>query len=351
MQFNTVANCYNRFFEHMLKSYQVGLKKSDKNPFIDTFYSDWQIFIETQLPVTDKLTFNRLNAIRTQGINAARAGDFVTAEKCLSSVHSRLLVDRISDQGSLIYKSLLKAAESYLDYKYGNFEEAREQTFEALKIYEHLEEEYKYEIIFLRRLQLVCNLVRLEGRSMNYERAIELACHLLNYLQGNSDVISIPGSWGYEPIARQSPKLISATYALIVGEIAEIFAGKQDQHQKDLFAIIAAELKLQNDDSQQCHRRAYSWLFVKQAFINKNIPEFLEMSSCWLSEGRADTPLLWYAIVIDWIDLLDRLNLPKKELFRQKIIEDANTWQNCPPHFLSLLDMSLNKHKLQKVEA
>lgn len=337
--------------EHLLKSYQIGLEKSIQKSSTDDFYNDWQTFIQTQLPLTDQLIFPRLNKIRVQGINAARQGNFMVAEKCLNFVRLRLLIDRLSDQGSLISESLLKAAESYLDYKHDHFDKARKKTFEALTIYLNIEEDFGYEIIFLRRLQLVCNLIRLEGRAMNYKRAIELACHLLNYLQGNSEVISIPGSWGYERVARQSPKIISTTYALIVGEIAEILVGKPHQLEKELFEIISAELKLHNNVSYHCHQGAYLWLLIKQVFVNENIPQFEKMTFSWLSEGRRDTPLLWYATVIDSINLLEKLNIPESKLFKQKVIRDANSWQNCPPYFLSLLDDSFHKHKLQKIEA
>lgn len=337
MRSSVTATSYNQLAKYLLESYYIGRSEPVKSFSIDVFYDEWQAFIKQILSSTDKLIFLQLNKIRIQALNAARAENFLTAESYLNNLRLRLLINRLSPQGGLICQSLTKATESYLDYKYGNFAEARKKTFEALAIYRNMEEEYKYEIIFFRRLQLVCNLVRIEGKSKNYQSAIELACHLLNYLQGTSKDIPILGSWKYDRTTHRSSIIISATYALLVREIAELLVLEQFQSEKELFAIVSTTLKLPNNNGYYVHPTAYSWLIVKQAKMNTNVSEFLKLAANFIRKGRADVPLLWYATVINLVSACDELKLPEFQLIKQRIIEDSVNWEDCPPKFLDAL--------------
>ncbi len=339
-QSHSTANSYIELIQNTLENFQRGYAKPiqiTQNVFGNLFYDDWQTFIETQLPLTDQWLLNRLDKIRIRGLNAARQGNLITAEQHFTAARVRLQLDKLSPQGSLLYKSSLERAQAYVDYRRGHFDQARNRTSEALAAYVFLEEEYGYEILFLRRLQLVCNLVRLEARCLCYEHAIELACQVLSYLEGTSEVLPIPGSWGHERVACQSPELVAATFALVTGEVAEILAGKDRQLASNLFAVASDHLHLQANDNRHCHLGAYSWLLVKQAFVNNDVPKFLELASHFLAEGRADIPLLWYATVIDLVRLCDELNSPNVEFVKQEVAREAVTWEYCPQKFLPLL--------------
>ncbi len=350
---HSTANYYIELIQNTLESYRLGYVKRiqiTQNDFGKLFYDDWQTFIETRLPLTDQWLLNRLDKIRIRGLNAARQGDLITAEQYFTSARVRLQLDKLSPQGSLLYKSSLERAQAYVDYRRGDFDQARNRTSEALAAYVFLEEEYGYEILFLRRLQLVCNLVRLEARCLCYERVIELACQILSYLEGTSEVLPIPGSWGRERVACQSPELVAATFALVTGEVAEILAGKDRQLVSDLFAVASGHLHLQASNNRHCHPGAYSWLLVKQAFVNNDVPKFLELASHFLAEGRADIPLLWYATVIDLVRLCNELNLPNIELVKQEIAREAVTWEYCPQKFFALLGVCPKNERTQEPE-
>lgn len=112
-------------------------------------------------------------------------------------------LNKFSLEGSLVYKSILEQAEAYFDHCRGNFELARNRTLEALIIDVVLEEKYGYEMI-LHRIQLVQNLARIDAGCMWFESAIKLNCQILNYLEGELEILPISGSWSKELITRQS---------------------------------------------------------------------------------------------------------------------------------------------------
>lgn len=291
--------------------------------------------MKTRLPSTDRLLMHKFGNARERGLLAARRGDLMLAEQTFGAARLLLELNQLSTEGSLLYQSFLEQAESYLDYRRGDFEQARNRIYQALAIDVTLEEEHEYDILLLNRIQLVHNLVRIDGHCMYLERAIELACQILSYLQGKLEVLPIPGNWGYERVLRQPPEFVGAMFAQVTGEVALILAGKSRQVVRDLFAVTSTNLQV--NANSHCHPRSYAWLLVKQAFASNDVALFLARASQFLSEGRADRPLLWYATVIDLILLCEELDLPDSELFTQEVARDAATWEHLPQKFSSLL--------------
>ncbi len=354
MPCQSITDFYSELIQNTLKNYRQGCVNPIQPPvsdFFALFYNDWQTFIETKLSLTDQRFLHRLEKIRTKGLNAARQGDLIKAEQHFKMARTRLQLDKLSAQTSLLVKSSLERSEAYLDYRLGDFDKARNRTFEILETYVFLEREYGYEILFLRRIQLLCNLVQLEAGCMRYEYAIKLASQLLSYLEGRLEVLPFPGNWGREPVMRQSLELMAATFALVTCEVAKILVGKNHQLTKELFTMISFNLQLQTNNNCYCHPRSYSWLLVKQAFVNQDIPKFLELTANFLVEGRADTPLLWYAAIIDLVILCDEIELTEFQLMKQEILKDSVNWEDCPQKFMQVIEEIQNsKRQANKIQ-
>ncbi|MBW4428467.1 MAG: hypothetical protein KME50_29580 [Nostoc desertorum CM1-VF14] len=333
-----------------LKSFRRACASTDQitnNPS-GSLVKELQTLPETRLPLIDQLLIRRFENARTRGLIATRQENFSAAERFFAVARMPLQRYEFSAEGSLLYKSYLCQAEAYLDYRRGDFEQARSRTFEALAIDIALEEEHGYEPLVLHRIQLVHNLVRIDARCMHLERAIELACQILNYLDGELELLPIPGSWGYERVKRQSPELVAAMFAQVTNEIAIILAGRNRQLACDLFVVACSHLQLQANSSSHYHSRAHAWLLVKQAFVNNDVAAFLELASYFLGEGRSDTPLLWYATVIDLVALCDELDLPDSRLLKQEVANKAATWEYLPRKFYYLLCNSVNTEMIQQ---
>lgn len=320
----------------ILESYRLGKTKTIEvapglpDNSIDEYLSR---LMRTRLPSIDRLLMHKFGNARQRGLLAARRGDLMVAEQKFGAARFLLELNQLSTEGSLLYQSFLEQAESYLDYQRGDFDQARNRIYHALAINVTLEEEHEYDILLLHRIQLVRNLVRIDARCMYLERAIELAYQILSYLQGKLEVLPIPGNWGYERVLRQPSEFVGSIFAQVTYEVALILAGKNRQVVRDLFGFASAKSNCHS------HLRANAWLLVKQAFSSNDVALFLERASQFLSEGRADTPLLWYATVIDLIVLCEELDLPDSELFTQEVGRDAATWKHLPQKFSSLLDV------------
>lgn len=338
MVHQSITDSYSELIRTTVESYQHGCAQPIQitpETSGDSFGQRLQALTETRLPPTDKFIM-RGNA-RNQGVIATRQGNLMAAEQAFAVARAPLKFSKLSPEGSLLYKSFLEQAEAYLDYRRGDFDQARNRTSEAMAIDVVLEEEYGYEILLLHRIHLAHNLVRIDAQCTCLDCAIKLAFQILSYLEGISEVLPIPGPWGRERVARQPPELVAEMFAKITDEIALILAGKKRPLVRDLLVSASAHMLLKANSHRHCHPRAYTWLLVKQAFVSNDVASFLKRASHFLSEGRSDTPLLWYATVVDLVALCDELDLPDSELVRQEIAKEAANWEYLPQKFFPLL--------------
>lgn len=339
-----MSNSYSDIIRTTLKHCQRGSEKPIQLPpdNLDTSLSRKLVTImESRLPVRDNLLLRWCQNALHQGLVAARRGQLVTAEQLFAKASAPLQSDTLSTEGGLICKSFHEVAEAYLDYRRSAFDQARTRLFEGLAIDVVLEEEYGYELLYVHRLQIGLHLVRIDAQCMRFDRAIDLACRLLSHLEGASEVLPLPGSWGSERVALLSPDLVAALFVQITGQVALILAGKNRQVARDLFAIAAHHMQLQSDGNCHCHPRVHAWLLVKQAFVGNDVATFLERASHFLAEGRANTPVLWYATVVDLVALCVDLDLPNSESVRREIASNAVKWEHLPQPFFPLLGVNI----------
>jgi hypothetical protein len=298
---------YNDLLETTLKNYRLGRTKPIQfvlEKYGDFFTHRLYLLMKSRLPQEDRVIMQQAASARENAVMAVRRGELVMAEHLFAEARAPLESNSLSPEGSLLHRSFLEQAEAYLDYCNGDFDRVYTRTSVALAIDVVLEKEYGYEILHIHRIQLLHNLVRTEARSMCCDRAIELAAQLLAYLEGSLEVLPFPGFWGFEYVVRQPKEVVAATFAQITSEVAVILAGNPPQLASSLLAVVRHHIQFQAYGSHHGHPRAYAWFLLKEAFVGNDIAAFLERAPHFLAEGPGDTPLLWYATVIDLVALL-----------------------------------------------
>jgi hypothetical protein len=343
---------YSELIRTALEHYQQGARKPKQPTSLDPGHKikrRAEMIFQSRLSLADQLVMSGFTSAINQGLAAARQGQFLMAEQFFVQAREPLLSDKLSTEGHLICKSFQEAAEAYLDYRRGDFSHARAHMLEALATDIILEEEYGYDkfITHSHRLEFAINLVRIDARWMRFERAVDLADSLLGYLEGGLEVLPLPGSWSRKLVELLPPELSTAHFVTIASEVAPILADKNRQVAGDLFTIAARHTKLKTNSNCHYHPGVHAWFLVKEAFLSNEVVTFLERVSHFLSEGRADTPVLWYATVVDLLALCNQLDLPVSKLVRQAIVQDAVTWENIPQSLLCLLDVSA--HTQEKI--
>lgn len=331
---------YNELLETTLKHYRLGCTKPIMfalGKYGDLFTHTLYMQMKSRLPQKDQVLMQQAANARENAVMAVRRGELVTAERLFAEARVPLESNSLSPESRLLHKSFLEQAEAYLDYHNGDFDRVYTRTSVALAIDVVLEKEYGYEILHIHRIQLLHNLVRTEARHMCFERAIELASQLLAYLEGALEVLPFSGFWGSEYVVRQPKEVVAATFAQITSEVAVILAGKNPQLASSLLAVFKHNIQLQAHGSHHGHPRAYAWFLLKEAFVGNDIATFLERASHFLAEGRADTPLLWYATVVDLVALCSDFDEPCKRIVKQEVALNAASWKFLPQRFFALL--------------
>lgn len=330
-----------------LENYRLGCVKPIElslGKYGDLFTQTLYTLMKSRLSLTDQVVMQKAAIAREDALIAVRRQEFALAEKLFALSRAPLESNSLSLEASLLHRSLLEQSESYLDYRRGDFKQVYTRTCEALAIDSVLEDEYGYSILHIHRIQLLHNLVRTKARCTHFNAAIELASQLLGYLEGRNENLPFPGIWGSERVASQSREIVAATFAQIASEIAIILAGKDLDVASQLLAIVLRHIPLHASSYYCGHPRAYAWLSLKHAFVNNDIDNFLEAAPYFLVQGRTDTPLLWYATVVDVVAIFNNFNFPNTELLKQEIASDALEWKFLPPKFLSLLKSPISHH-------
>jgi hypothetical protein len=291
-----------------------------------------QVRVQQRLSLTDQLILNWLKDICSQGLSLARCEKFIVTEQLFKEAQILLESRKLSLEGSLLYRSIQAPAEAYLEYRRGDPDKARDLIFKALASDEVLEDKYGYEFQFIHRLHLARNLLRVQTDSRYFSKGIELAKQLLRYFQGTSDTLPIPGSWEHERLIRQSPRfVVDAISIQIVDEIAQVLAGSEE-----LTSILFSDIHL-GLTSSYCHLGVIAWLHIKQSFINNDVEAFLKRTSQFLLSGRGNTPILWYATIIDLLILLKEVYPSESRLIRQEITYESLKWNDLPRKFSVLM--------------
>jgi hypothetical protein len=326
------------------KPVAIALKSSGE--YIDELLHYFlQMQMETCLSNSDQLLLRWSANFRAQGLLATHREEFTSAEEFFAKARAHYESGSLSPEGNLLYKSFQEPAEAYLDYRRGDFAQAHKRLLEALASDAVLEDEYGYDFLFIHRIHLVVNIVRITVRNQHFYQAVELACQLLSYLQGKSENLSIPLPWGAERVALLPEDIFALMFTQVIHEIALILTGKNSQIVNELFAIVTHNLQFQVEDNFFLFPQVREWLLIKQAFILNDFASFLELASSFLTQRRSDSPLLWYAVVIDLLAVCDECKFPDADLVKQEVSREALNCEYLPKQFFSYLDIHANFEK------
>lgn len=337
-----MTNTYNELIQATFKSYRQGLQQLKhinlKNAGNSIKQKAHEI-IKSRLSLEEQFVMSQFTIALNQGLAAARENKFIVAEHFLGESQGYIGTKTLSTEASLICQSFQEAAQAYLDYRQHNFEDAQKHILKALDVDILLEQNHGYDqqVIHAHRLEMIINLTKIHFRAMNFEQAIDLAGCTLGYITGIVPVLPFSGEWSPELVELLPPELAKAHLQTITREIALTLAGKDRQVSHQLFKLAVRYLRSRNHSNCHYQSEIKAWFLVKEAFIDNNVPEFLELASQFLAGEGANTPLLWYATVIDLVAMCEEVDFPNIELLKQEIIQDATTWKYLPAKFSSLL--------------
>lgn len=272
----------------------------------------------------DQRVLKSFSLARTQGLTHTHQENFFDAEDAFAHASRVIQANESSDECQLLCKSFLGQSQSYLDYRKGDFNEAREKIIEAINYDVVLENQYGFRSLFLHRVHLVHNLVRVYAKHEQLEDAIKLSCEILNYLGGFSSNISVHSDWDWQKLFQQSHDHIAILFNGVVNELAIILSGQEKNLQQRLFANISRELIL-DSNQKEFHLDLEHWLALKKSFVNRDVDTFLSLVQDFLSFQKTKNSILWYIATIDLLIICHELNSPSSIFIKDQIIKSVSS--------------------------
>lgn len=291
--------------------------------------------ISTRLHLEEQLLMRVSSAARSRALSEARSDHLRIARQALDESLGVLALPTLSDEAKLIIKSFHEAVEAYLEYKHKRYDTARRRVFDALEHDGVLVTRYGYKILELHRIQLAHNLMRIQVREGQLERAGRFCSDLLHYIEGDIARWPIPEFTCATRPADLPVHLRGAMFIQIVGEVALLLTGRPTSEAVRIFAplIPLAEAK---PSAHGCyHERAREWLRAKRAFISGSTETFLDRVTALLRDGPGEIPLLWRAAVTDLYEISCCFQSDTAHALCREIAADARDWRLLPKQLRS----------------
>jgi hypothetical protein len=263
-----------------------------------------------------------LTALFQNRLDEAKQAYITTSEKIQSSL--------LNDESSLIVKDFFNASKGYFDYRQGNYQGAKENLQIALEACMTLVNKYDYSFLQGRPIHLACNLVKVEACSGNKEKAIKIACYLINVINGNHNNSLFNDINLLQSIQHLLLQDESFFITQVVEEIAKLLASCNEQESNQLITLANDLLEKSNLSPNIQSKREYAWLKNKQILAQGKIEDFLEESSKFIAEGRGSCKLLWHATVLDVLKICQNIDSEISKKLQKQIRDDFANYNYLP---------------------
>ena len=229
---------------------------------------------------------------RSAGLKAARKRDLqhasVLLEEAREIVHARVK----QPSNILLCKSFQIAADAYMAYVMGYFDDARASLKELAEIDLLLEREVRYRLLKLHRVQLLHNVVRIDIRQGLLEDALTLVFALLSCLTERTSTLLEPCT-SIESLSKLPIELIKSLAVQICSELCLLVANHVEC---DHLFLKKARQYLRYPGS--VGSPPTQWMELKVLFSDES-DEFLERCLSFLELGPQDHRVLWLSTAID----------------------------------------------------
>ncbi|WP_019505171.1 hypothetical protein [Pleurocapsa sp. PCC 7319] len=320
---------------NIFQSYLLGrFKPLPKSENIDIALNKRkEVTLMAHLPLEDLICIKKISNASQAGLAALFKGKLIDAQQAYTAANKIIKSSQFNDESFLVVKDLFNASQGYFDYRQGNYENARVNLHIALEACMALVNQYGYDFLRGRPIHLANNLVKVEACSGNYEKAIKIACYLINNMKGNYNSSLDRDINLLEPVQHlllKDERFESFLFTQVFEEIAKLLASCDDNKSNKLVDLATDLIGECSPSSNKQFDREYTWFKNKQTLQKGKTVEFLEKSSKFLEEGRGYAKHLWHATVLDLLKICNNIDSEISQRLQQQIREDFSNYKYLP---------------------
>jgi hypothetical protein len=319
--------------QRLFDAYRKGLLNkvgADPRDYHPRFQVLLRQLLSNQLSLAERLPVRKVWRASSQGLHLAREGRLEEAAACLDSGVEALEQTRSSVVGHLMATSVLESALAYLDFRQSRLNQARERLLRSLEVDLTLEQDDRFGLLEIHRIQSAQNLMRLEFRAGRPEVACSIGGTILGYLENLTNGVSVHHSWCRGMLMCAPRAVRRAMVAQVANEMAPALTRMEDSTGWERFS---EELELHSPYFARegvLHRQVQQWVLLKHAFERKDWPRYLILLADFLPEGRKDVPAIWYSSVIDFLHFCRETDAQVYHQVRAGILRDSRKWPALP---------------------
>jgi hypothetical protein len=205
----------------------------------------------------------------------------------------------LSEQSRTLLGSFQQAAEAFVDFRCGSYNDARERIYSALAADERLLSDPRYKILELHRIQLGHNLARVDAYDDQPERSAAVIAALLSYIEGEREAWPFPGIVSDVSVDELPDEQLADLFTQLTSELALLVL---DVPGDEALALLTPALPhAYASETSRCGRYplAHDWLRLKLAYLEGDRSPFLDRLCDFLPQGPSNGSLLWQAAVVD----------------------------------------------------
>jgi hypothetical protein len=316
-------------------AYRIG--REQPRPTASSWKLGWQKNLRTRSWERDQAPLARCTHFLGKARESAARGEIDSSCRLFGEARFWSRQPELSEEGRLLCKLELAAAEAYLDYFCNDFERARTRLQESMDADQELEDCFGYHLLHVHRIHLVNNRVKVEARAQDLPRAMELAASIYLYLLRQTDSLPVPGKWGAGYMDRLPVEALQFLCGQLTGEVAAALAGLSQTSAQNGFQLLVQRVNCEAPN-ESWHPDAQSWLQLKALWGREELlPQYLDRCIAYFTQGPRSGAVLWYLTALDVIKVCESLYGAKVAGFKQEVLAAANQIPSFSRHVRAVL--------------
>ena len=249
------------------------------------------------LDASDRAALGSVSGHRERALSLARSGDLDEATTAMNAARLLISLAHFSANAEPVARTAHYAAVSYLSYRRGDYDRARQEMEEALRQTDRISQlTGDNALLSARRVHLVHNIMKVDLASGTIPQVPRTGFAMLRFLaEGPS---GWPLEFGPGPETRPDPPVAEYQSNKIVETVAEAAWPVSDRERRACWA----ETKRLVGCPQPPSGRAWAWLSLRRWQLERQSEEFLTEAASFLEAGPETTPKLWYAVALDVLE-------------------------------------------------
>lgn len=283
-----------------------------------------------KVPLRERLPISRIWELSSGGLRLARQGRLDEAAQAFDACWEGVERAGLSPGSELLTRTFVESCHAYFEHKRGDFERARERTFDSMEADRRLAEDDDWSLLELHRVQSANNLMRIDLRRGDAPRALALAGEILAYLEGFRGGLSVHHGWRADHLRGLTPRAIRCALIAQVGNEAALALAAHTGRAagEAFFAGVGLEDFLAAPGALHPHFR--QWLLTREAWERREEGVYLERLAQFLALGRADVPPLWYTALLDFLAWCREVDTRVSRFVHDGMAREAAKWPGVP---------------------